>query len=124
LGILPKTYTDPSLLVSSFYIRLAISPDGRHLATGSGKGGVIAWSIDQRGDEKGRVSGTRLPLGQGGGWWPDHREREVSAVDWGRDMVRITCKKWSAWLQLIGIELIPQPDRGMCGRSGDENMEK
>ncbi|WVW81447.1 hypothetical protein I302_103441 [Kwoniella bestiolae CBS 10118] len=78
-----KTYTDPNLLVSSFYIRLAISPDGRYLSSGSCKGGVMTW--DTRAKDGSQA--TRLGLGMGGVQWPEGKEREVGAVDWGRDML-------------------------------------
>ncbi|KAK6904991.1 hypothetical protein I203_105810 [Kwoniella mangroviensis CBS 8507] len=78
-----KPYTDPNLLVSSFYIRLSISPDGRYLSSGSCKGGVMSWDTHQ----KDGSNATRLALGMGGVQWPEGKEREVGAVDWGKDML-------------------------------------
>lgn len=86
-AIQPRTYTDPNLLVSSFYIRMAISPDGRYLSSGSCKGGVMTWDTKGPVDEWDEVNATRLSLGMGGVAWPEGREREVSAVDWGKDLV-------------------------------------
>ncbi|WWC67141.1 uncharacterized protein I206_101048 [Kwoniella pini CBS 10737] len=78
-----KTFTDPNLLVSSFYIRLSISPDGRYLSSGSCKGGVMTWDTLNRNTDK----ATRMTLGEGGVQWPVGKEREVGAVDWGKDML-------------------------------------
>lgn len=81
-AILPKTYVNPNLLVSNFYLRASISPDGKHLACGSSKGGLMTWDVDGKADAKGEVRATRLSLG-------GRREREVNAVDWGKDMVSV-----------------------------------
>lgn len=78
-AILPGTYTDPNLLVSSFYLRASISPDGERLACGSGRGGVMTWDVDGKPDDRGEIGATRLSLGVKG-------DREVSAIDWGHDM--------------------------------------
>ncbi len=45
------------------------------------------WDTQAKVDDRGEVNATRLGLGIGGVAWPDGREREVSAVDWGKDMV-------------------------------------
>lgn len=82
-AILPGTYTDPNLLVSSFYLRASVSPDGKSLACGSGRGGVMTWDIDGKPDSRGEIKATRLSLGV-------HGDREVSAIDWGHDMVSPT----------------------------------
>jgi denticleless len=79
-AILPKTYTSPEMRVSNFYLRAAISPDGKYLASGSGKGGVMTWEIDGKADSRGEVQATRLRYNQG-------READISALDWGHDMV-------------------------------------
>nr|XP_018266336.1 uncharacterized protein I303_00311 [Kwoniella dejecticola CBS 10117]OBR88494.1 hypothetical protein I303_00311 [Kwoniella dejecticola CBS 10117] len=78
-----KTYTDSNLLVSSFYIRLSISSDGRYLSSGSCKGGVMTWDTKSKNTD----TATRLSLGEGGVHWPAGKEREVGAVDWGKDML-------------------------------------
>ncbi|WVQ94312.1 hypothetical protein IAU59_001391 [Kwoniella sp. CBS 9459] len=80
-----RTYTDPNLLVSSFYIRLAVSPDGRYLSSGSCRGGVMTW--DTRSPSGQDDKATRLGMGMGGVVWPEGKEREVCAVDWGKDML-------------------------------------
>ncbi|OCF30834.1 hypothetical protein I316_07557 [Kwoniella heveanensis BCC8398] len=80
-----RTYTDPNLLVSSFYIRLAISPDGRYLSSGSCRGGVMTWDTKAPIGRDDRA--TRLGMGMGGVIWPEGKEREVCAVDWGKDML-------------------------------------
>lgn len=85
-AVLPRTYTAPNLRVSTFYLRAAISPDGKHLACGSGKGGVMTWDVDGKVDSRGEVQATRLRYDQG-------READISALDWGHDMVRLR-----AWL--------------------------
>ncbi|WWC85496.1 uncharacterized protein L201_000360 [Kwoniella dendrophila CBS 6074] len=79
-----KTYTDPNLLVSSFYIKLSISPDGKHLSSGSCKGGLMTWDINSKINDK---ATNRLSLAQGGVTWPQNKEREIGAVDWAKDML-------------------------------------
>ncbi|KAK8844587.1 hypothetical protein IAR55_006434 [Kwoniella newhampshirensis] len=81
-----RTFTDPNLLVSSFYIRLAVSPDGKHLASGSCRGGLMTWDTKQK--DGGQA--TRLGMGMGGVAWPQGKEREVCAMDWGKDMIAAT----------------------------------
>jgi denticleless len=79
-AILPRTYTDPNLRVSTFYLRASISPDGEHLACGTSQGGVMTWDIDGKVDSRGEVQATRLEFG-------NRVDTEVSAIDWGHDMV-------------------------------------
>jgi denticleless len=79
-AILPRTYTDPNLRVSTFYLRASISPDGKYLACGSTYGGIMAWDINGKTDAKGEVKATRLGFGK-------REDTEVSAIDWGHDMV-------------------------------------
>ena len=49
----------------------------------------MTWDTEDRVDNRGEVKATRLSLGTGGVAWSGAREREVSAVDWGRDLVRV-----------------------------------
>lgn len=79
-AILPRTYTDPNLRVSTFYLRASISPDGKYLACGSTYGGIMAWDVNGKTDSKGEVKATRLGFGK-------REDSEVSAIDWGHDMV-------------------------------------
>jgi denticleless len=79
-AILPKTYTDPGMRVSTFYLRASISPDGKNLACGSSNGGIMSWDIDAKADAKGEVRATRLGYGK-------RDDFDVSAIDWGHDMV-------------------------------------
>ena len=79
-AILPRTYTDPNLRVSTFYLRASISPDGKYLACGSTYGGVMSWDVNGKTDSKGEVKATRLSFGK-------REDTEVSAIDWGHDMV-------------------------------------
>ena len=89
-AIQPGCFTDPHMLVSSFYIRLAISSDGKYLASGSCRGGIMTWDTTPR--QTGQPRATRLSMGVGGIACPDGREREVSAVDWGKDLVGSTSR--------------------------------
>ena len=75
-AILPGVYSDPNLLVSSFYVRLSVSPDGKRLASGTCKGGLMTWDVSRDGAKKATRFG-------------DGREREVCAVDWGNELVRL-----------------------------------
>ena len=88
-AIQPRTYTDPSLIVSEFYVRLAITPDGRYLSSGSCKGGVMTWDTHSRVNDRGEVKATKLGLGSGGVAWPEGKDRGVAAVDWGKDLVSL-----------------------------------
>lgn len=93
-AVQPATYSDPSMLISNFYIRLSLSPDGRYLAAGSCKGGLMTWDTQERGpDVDGRADGSRTvakKLGMGveiGMSEVGGKDREVCAVDWGKDIV-------------------------------------
>ena len=84
-AIQPVQCTHPDLR-SNFWMGLSFSPCGRYLASGSSKGGVMTWdtgdssSVQRHGVRQ--VMATNLQLSN------DGRDREVSAVDWGYDMVR------------------------------------
>lgn len=69
------TFFSPHASYSTFYIRCAISPDSRYLATGSSSGEVFLW------DTEGRGSGQEAVRLKG-------HEREVSGLDWGHESVR------------------------------------
>lgn len=95
-AVQPATYSDPSMLISNFYIRLSLSPDGRYLAAGSCKGGLMTWDTQERGqdmNERGDASRTvakKLGMGvevrmSGVG----EKDREVCAVEWGKDIVSL-----------------------------------
>lgn len=84
-AILPESYASDELRTSSFFVRMSLCPDGRYLAAGSGKGGVVAFDTQARGAEKGK--GVKFGLGDPAGYWPEGRTREVGAVDWGRGVM-------------------------------------
>lgn len=93
-AVQPATYSDPSMLISNFYIRLSLSPDGRYLAAGSCKGGLMTWDTQERGqDMDGRGGASRTvakKLGMGieiGMSEVGGKDREVCAVEWGKDIV-------------------------------------
>lgn len=93
-AVQPATYSDPSMLISNFYIRLSLSPDGRYLAAGSCKGGLMTWDTQERGqDMDGRGGASRIvakKLGMGieiGMSEVGGKDREVCAVEWGKDIV-------------------------------------
>ncbi|ORY22130.1 WD40-repeat-containing domain protein [Naematelia encephala] len=75
-AIQPRVFANPDFLIRTFYVRLAVSPDGRYLACGNSHDGIM--TFDTR-DGK----GVKVGLGYGG----YGREREVSAVDWGKDLL-------------------------------------
>jgi len=85
-AILPRTYTDPELRVSTFYLRASISPDGKTLACGSSQGGIMAWDLNGKVDSKGEVKATRLGFG-------GRADTDVGAIDWGHDMVCPLCPR-------------------------------
>lgn len=47
----------------------------------------MTWDTAGKADGDGQVGATRLGMGLGGIDWPKGKEREVSAVDWGKDLV-------------------------------------
>ena len=57
----------PTLSAASFYVRCAVSPDSRYLASGSADGSVYLWDTEGNGTDAVRVRG---------------HEREVSGLDW------------------------------------------
>lgn len=67
------TFRHPEASYGSFYIRLAVSPCSRYLATGSSDGGIYTWDVEGNGRD-----GVKL-LGH---------EKEVGCVDWGHNVVR------------------------------------
>ncbi|GAA6052878.1 hypothetical protein JCM3770_004389 [Rhodotorula araucariae] len=64
------TFHSPHASYATFYVRCAVSPDSRFLATGSSGGEVFLWDTEGRGSaqEAVRLRG---------------HEREVSGLDWG-----------------------------------------
>ncbi|GAA5944178.1 hypothetical protein JCM3775_001089 [Rhodotorula graminis] len=71
------TFHSPQARYSTFYIRCAVSPDSRYLATGSSSGDVFMWDTEGQGTagEAVRVKG---------------HTREVSGLDWGHESLA-TC---------------------------------
>jgi denticleless len=65
----------PGLFVNSFYVKLAISPCGSWLASGSSGGGIYLWDVASRPSHQRKA----VELKSAG--------QEVSAVDWAGDMV-------------------------------------
>lgn len=65
----------PGLFVSSFYVKLAVSPCGSWLASGSSGGGIYLWDVASRSSPQRQA----VELKSAG--------REVSAVDWANDIV-------------------------------------
>ncbi|KDQ17191.1 hypothetical protein BOTBODRAFT_128924 [Botryobasidium botryosum FD-172 SS1] len=63
----------PNLKSASFYVRLAFSPCGRYLASGSPNGEVYTWAVDD--------TPVPVPVELVG----HERGKEVGAVDWGFD---------------------------------------
>ncbi|GAA5948118.1 hypothetical protein JCM3765_007118 [Sporobolomyces pararoseus] len=57
----------PTLSAASFYVRCAVSPNSRYLASGSADGSVYLWDTEGNGTDAVRVRG---------------HEREVSGLDW------------------------------------------
>jgi hypothetical protein len=47
----------------------------------------MCWDVDGKADEKGEVTGVRLSMGG------RSEKREVSAVDWGKDMVSCCARR-------------------------------
>ncbi|GJN90814.1 hypothetical protein Rhopal_003828-T1 [Rhodotorula paludigena] len=71
------TFHHPEAQYASFYIRCAVSPDSRFLATGSNDGSIFVWDTEGRG---GAEEAVRL-VGH---------EKEVSGIDWASDSLA-TC---------------------------------
>jgi denticleless len=79
-AILPDFYASKDLHVQTFFVRMALSPDGRYLATGNSKAGVVTFDTREK-----RSKGVVFDLGKDPEYWPKGRAREVTSVDWGRD---------------------------------------
>lgn len=69
----PKALEHPNLTVRSFYVKLAISPCGRWLASGSSNGGTYIWDVNDP------LTSTPVEL--------ISSTKEVGALDWSNDMV-------------------------------------
>lgn len=67
-----STYHHPKAHYGTFYIRVAVSPCSRYVASGSSDCGVYLWDTEGTGRD-----GVRL-LGH---------EKETSGLDWGHDKV-------------------------------------
>lgn len=67
------TFKHPQAIFGSFYVRLAVSPCSRYLASGSSDGGVYTWDTAGNGSDGVRLVG---------------HEKEVGCVSWGNDTVR------------------------------------
>jgi denticleless len=88
---LPTFYTHKNLTTSSFYLKLAVSPCENYLACGTSNGRFAMWGIQrdflgrwdaEKGEAVGAVEG--VECGFGG------HTRQVGAIDWAADQVRIT----------------------------------
>lgn len=82
-AIVPQRFVHPDLLTRSFYIRMALSPDGNHLACGSSHAGIMMWDTRRSINSPSCVEASSLPIPTYGTHSP-----EVIAVDWAKDMVR------------------------------------
>ncbi|AFR94533.2 hypothetical protein C343_02617 [Cryptococcus neoformans C23] len=96
-AVQPATYSDPSMLISNFYIRLSLSPDGRYLAAGSCKGGLMTWDTQERGQDMNARRGASRTVAKKLGMGVEVRmsgvgekDREVCAVEWGKDILAAT----------------------------------
>ncbi|EJT49021.1 pseudouridine synthase [Trichosporon asahii var. asahii CBS 2479] len=81
-AILPQKFVHPMLVTRSFYIRMALSPDGRRLACGSSTGGVMMWDVDRYPQNGEQTEATRLEIPH-----TTPEAPEVIALDWGKDMI-------------------------------------
>ena len=94
------TYSHPSMVTNSFYVRIGVSPCGRWLASGSTGGSAFLFDISQsqsRSQLTPRWQGIQLP-GQRG---------EVGALDWGCDTLATcaddgTVRVWRPDLDVVG----------------------
>ncbi|KAM0791339.1 hypothetical protein ACM66B_005807 [Microbotryomycetes sp. NB124-2] len=66
------SFSDPRALFGTFYIRLAVSPCSRYIASGSSHGSIFLWDAEGSGRDAVRVQG---------------HEKEVSGLSWGRDRI-------------------------------------
>lgn len=79
-AVLPRRFVHPNLVARSFYIRMAISPDGQYLSCGSSSGAVMLWDVGQH--ARGDVEARRMDIPRTVSDTP-----EVIALDWGKDMI-------------------------------------
>ncbi|GAA5981733.1 hypothetical protein JCM11641_004229 [Rhodosporidiobolus odoratus] len=71
-----STYSSLQARFSSFYVRCAVSPCSRYLASGSSDGGVLLWDVEGNGKDAVQVVG---------------HEKEVSGIDWASGDSLATC---------------------------------
>ncbi|BGP16592.1 hypothetical protein JCM10213_000494 [Rhodosporidiobolus nylandii] len=71
-----RVFSSPAARYNSFYVRAAISPCSRYLASGNSDGGVLLWDTEGSGRDAVRVVG---------------HEREVSGIDWADGESLATC---------------------------------
>lgn len=70
-----SVFSHPQALYGTFYIRVAVSPCSRYIASGSSEGGVYTWDAEGSGQDGVRLVG---------------HEKETSGLDWGgRDRVSL-----------------------------------
>lgn len=63
-----SVFSHPKALYGTFYIRVAVSPCSRYIASGSSEGGVYTWDTEGGGQDGVRMAG---------------HEKETSGLDWG-----------------------------------------
>ncbi|KAL7420190.1 hypothetical protein Q5752_005156 [Cryptotrichosporon argae] len=84
-ALLSHTYAHASLPPSAFYIRLAVSPDGAHLAAGSRSAGVQVWDTAAHAHDVAPTLTLDVPHP-----WGQHAARQpldVNGIDWGKDLL-------------------------------------
>ncbi|WVO13552.1 hypothetical protein L204_101173 [Cryptococcus depauperatus] len=109
-AIRPQVFSDPNMLIQSFYFTLSVSNDGRYLASGSCKGGVMTWDTQSPLYTNGKGA-TRLGLEK---TWGSKREKEVSSVEWGKDILAAASDDLTTriWRHEPGAESLLASDGG------------
>ncbi|KAK4054496.1 hypothetical protein OIV83_000990 [Microbotryomycetes sp. JL201] len=82
------SFSDPRAQFNTFYIRLAVSPCSRYIASGSSQGSLFLWDAEGSGRDAVRVQG---------------HEKEVSGLSWAHDRVglvlRLQAARTTAWFE-------------------------
>lgn len=117
---MPRKFVHPKLAARSFYIRMALSPDGQHLACGSSTGGVMIWDVNHQPQRLGgEIEARRLEIPRTTTETP-----EVIALDWGRDMMAASSddcatRIWRSNL-VVANQLRGQPSDEWSGVARDD----